>query len=46
MLPAKGFWVSRTQILAAISWATFYGGHESLNLVDEVAGDLLDSWPA
>jgi hypothetical protein len=46
MLLARGFGVSRAQILEAISWGTFYGGHESLNLVDEVAGDVLDSWPA
>lgn len=42
----RGFGVTRTQILEAINWGTFYGGHESLNLVDEVAGDVLDSWPA
>ena len=38
--------VTKTQILEAIDWGTFYGGHEGLNLLDEVAGDVLDAWPA
>jgi hypothetical protein len=46
LLLGRGFGVTKTQILEAINWGTFYGGHESLNLVDEVAGDVLDSWPA
>ncbi len=37
--------MTKAQILEAINWGTFYGGHESLNLVDLVAGDVLDSWP-
>jgi alkylhydroperoxidase/carboxymuconolactone decarboxylase family protein YurZ len=45
MLLARAWGVTRKQILEAISWATFYGGVESLTLVDEVAGDVLDSWP-
>ena len=45
MLLARGFGVSRTQILEAISWGAFYGGHASLSLVDAVAGEILDSWP-
>ena len=46
MLLARGFEVTKPQILEAISWGAFYGGHESLNLVDQVAGDVLDAWPA
>jgi hypothetical protein len=45
MLLARGFGITRTQVLEAISWATFYGGNESLGVVDEVAGDVLASWP-
>ena len=37
--------VTKTQILEAIDWGAFCGGHEALNLVDEVAGDVLDAWP-
>ena len=46
LLLARGFGVTKTQILEAIDWGTFYGGHEALNLLDEVAGDVLDAWPA
>jgi hypothetical protein len=46
MLLARGFGVTKPQILEAIGWGAFYGGHESLNLVDQVAGDVLDAWPA
>jgi hypothetical protein len=45
MLLARAWGVTKTQILEAISWGTFYGGHESLTLLDDVAGDILDSWP-
>jgi len=38
--------VTKTQILEAIDWSTFHGGHEALNLLDEVAGDVLGAWPA
>ena len=46
MLLARGFGISKNQILEAISWGTFYGGNEALGLVDEVAGDMLDRWPS
>lgn len=46
MLLARGFGMTRTQVLEAISWGTFYGGNEALGLLDDVAGDVLDSWPA
>jgi hypothetical protein len=46
LLLARGFGVTKTQILEAIDWGTFYGGHDALNLLDEVAGDVLDAWPA
>jgi len=42
----RGFGVIKPQILEAIGWGAFYGGHESLNLADRVAGDVLDGWPA
>jgi alkylhydroperoxidase/carboxymuconolactone decarboxylase family protein YurZ len=45
MLLARAWGVTKRQILEAISWGTFYGGSESLSLVDEVAGDVLDAWP-
>lgn len=45
MLLARAWGVTKPQILEAISWGTFYGGSESLSLVDEVAGDVLDAWP-
>lgn len=44
MLLARAWGVTKTQILEAISWGTFYGGNESLALVDEAAGDVLDRW--
>ena len=34
MLLARGFGVTKTQVLEAIDWGAFYGGHEALNLVD------------
>jgi hypothetical protein len=46
MLLARGFGITRTQILEALSWGTFYGGDESLNVVDEVAGDIVETWPS
>lgn len=45
MLLARGFGVTKGQALEALSWGTFYGGAASLGLVQEVAGDVLDSWP-
>jgi hypothetical protein len=45
MLLARGFGVTKNQILEAISWGTFYGGNEALGLVDEATGDVLDAWP-
>lgn len=45
MLLGRAFGITKPQILEAISWGTFFGGHESLNLVDEVAGDIMDTWP-
>jgi hypothetical protein len=45
VLLARGFGLSRSQVLEAIGWGTFYGGNQSLGLVDEVAGDILATWP-
>ena len=46
MLLARGFGVTKTQILEAIKTGVpSTAGHEALNLVDEVAGDVLDAWP-
>jgi len=45
MLLGRAFGISKPQIIEALNWGTFYGGNESLALVDEVAGDVLDSWP-
>jgi hypothetical protein len=45
MLLGRGWGIMKTQILEAISWGTFYGGNEALGLVDEAAGDVLDTWP-
>ena len=45
MLLAKGFGVTKNQIMEAVSRATFHAGQEALNLVDRVAGDVLDAWP-
>jgi hypothetical protein len=46
MLLARGFGISRNQVLEALSRAAFHAGHQALGLVDEVAGDILDHWPA
>jgi hypothetical protein len=45
MLLAKGFGVTKSQIIEAVSRATFHSGQQALNLVDRVAGDVLDAWP-
>jgi len=45
MLLGRAFGITKPQILEAISWGTFYGGNESLDLVAEAAGDVLDAWP-
>lgn len=45
MLLARGFGVTKPQILEALSWGTFYGGVPALGLVEDVAGDVLNSWP-
>jgi hypothetical protein len=46
MLLGRSWGISRTQVTEALSWGTFYGGQESLSLVDEVAGDIMDCWPS
>lgn len=45
LLLGRAWGITKTQILEAISWGTFYGGQESITLVDEVAGDVIDGWP-
>ena len=45
LLLGRAWGITRPQMFEAISWGTFYGCQESLSLVDEVAGDLVDSWP-
>jgi hypothetical protein len=45
VLLGRGFGITRAQILEAISWGTFYGGIDSLALVNDVAGGVIDSWP-
>ena len=39
---ARGFGLTRSQVLEALSWGTFYGGTEALDLAQSEAGDLLD----
>ena len=46
MLLARGFGMTKDQVLEAIDWGTFYGGTDAIGLVEEVAGDVLDAWPA
>jgi hypothetical protein len=41
VLLARGFGMTRRQILEAISWGSFYGGAESVSLVERAAGDVL-----
>lgn len=45
MLLARGLGVSRRTILRAIANGMLYGGTEAVSLVEEGAGDVLDSWP-
>jgi hypothetical protein len=45
VLLARGFGMTYEQLIEAINWGTFYGGQHSLGLVDEAAGDIVDSWP-
>ena len=44
VLLARGFGMSRGQTLEAISWGSFYGGVESVSIVEEAAGDILAGW--
>jgi hypothetical protein len=45
MLLARGFGVSRNQIMEAVSRATFHSGQEAISLVEREAGDVLAAWP-
>lgn len=45
LLLARGFGVTKNQILEAVSRATFHSGQEALSFVDRVAGDVVDAWP-
>lgn len=44
VLLARGFGMTKAQTVEAIAWGMFYGGVETGSIVDEVAGDILDSW--
>lgn len=44
VLLAKGFGVSRAQVLDAISWGMLYGGPASVSVVDRAVGDVLRDW--
>ncbi len=44
ILLAKGFGMTRNQVLEAITWGTFSVGTDALDLVNEVAAPLLDTW--
>ena len=45
VLLAKGFGVSRQQVLEAISWGSFCVGEDALGMAEQVAGPILDDWP-
>ncbi len=38
---ARGFGLTQTQTVDGLIWASLYGGHGVMSLVDEAAGDLL-----
>ena len=45
VLMCRGFGVTRTQAVDAITWGMLYGGHGSMSNVQRAAGDILDeSW--
>jgi hypothetical protein len=46
MLLARAWGITKPQVLEAISWGTFYANQGTLDLVDEVAGDIVDAWPS
>ena len=46
VLLARGFGMTKDQVMEAIDWGTFYGGTDAMGLVEEVAGDVLDTWPS
>ena len=45
LLLGRAFGISKPRILDAISWGTFYGGTDSLTLLNQVGRDILDTWP-
>ncbi len=46
ILLARAFGMTKDQVMEAIDWGTFYGGMDAMGQVEEVAGEVLDSWPA
>jgi hypothetical protein len=46
VLLARGFGMTKDQVMEAIDWGTFYGGTDAMGLVEETAGDVLDNWPS
>ena len=44
VLLARGFGMTKTQALEAISWGMLYGGPTAIAIVDKAAGDVLRNW--
>jgi hypothetical protein len=44
VLLAKGFGLTKDQVVDALLWAMLYGGVEVMSLVDRVAGELIRTW--
>lgn len=42
---ARGFGMTKDQVVEALSWGTFYGGTETLDFAYDAADDLLAAWP-
>ena len=45
VLLCRGFGVTKSQALRTVFSALIYAGIEGLSIVDEVAGDVFDTWP-
>jgi hypothetical protein len=45
ILLARGFGMSKIDVLEALSWGTFYGSSPALDLVDQDLTEIIDAWP-
>lgn len=43
-LLARGFGMTREQVVDAVAWAMFYGGPDSITIAERAVGGLLEQW--